>query len=61
MIAPQHNASFAASMEQVLDVYHRPYDPAHPVVCMDETPRQLIGETRVPIAGGPGQPGPSRL
>jgi hypothetical protein len=36
-------------MEQVLDVYKRPYDPEHPVVCMDETPRQLIKETRTPI------------
>jgi len=36
-------------MEKVLDVYKRPYDPIHPVVCMDESPKQLIGETRVPI------------
>jgi len=36
-------------MEQVLDVYKRPYDPQFPVVCMDETPRQLIKETRIPI------------
>jgi hypothetical protein len=36
-------------MEKVLDVYKRPYDPMHPVVCMDESPKQLIGETRVPI------------
>lgn len=42
-------------MEKVLDVYHRPYDPDYPVVCMDETPRQLIGETRTPIAAEPGQ------
>ena len=33
-------------MENVLDVYHRPYDAARPVVCMDETPRQLIRQTR---------------
>ena len=38
-------------MEQVLDVYKRPYDPKFPVVCMDETPRQLIKETRTPIPG----------
>ena len=44
MIPPQRNADFAAAMEQVLDVYHRPFDPAFPVVCMDETPRHLIGE-----------------
>ncbi len=36
-------------MEQVLDVYRRPYDPKFPLVCMDETPRQLIKETRTPI------------
>lgn len=36
-------------MEKVLDVYKRPYDPMCPVVCMDESPKQLIGETRVPI------------
>jgi hypothetical protein len=43
-------------MENVLDVYKRPYDPQYPVVCMDETPRQLIKETRTPIAGAPGRP-----
>jgi hypothetical protein len=41
-------------MENVLDVYKRPYDKAYPVVCMDESPRQLIRETRVPIAAKPG-------
>ena len=56
MIPPQGNADFAAAMERVLDVYRRPYDAAFPVVCMDETPRQLIRETRVPIPAGPGQP-----
>jgi hypothetical protein len=43
-------------MERLLDVYKRPYDPLHPVVCMDETPRQLIKETRTPIPGGRGRP-----
>ena len=42
-------------MEKVLDVYKRPYDPAHPVVCMDESPKQLIGERRIPIPASPGQ------
>jgi hypothetical protein len=42
-------------MERVLDVYRRPFDPANPVVCMDETPRQLIGEKRLPIPARPGQ------
>jgi hypothetical protein len=36
-------------MEKVLDVYRRSYNPMRPVVCMDESPKQLIGETRVPI------------
>lgn len=43
-------------MENVLDVYKRPYDPEFPVVCMDETPRQLIRETRIPIPGAAGRP-----
>jgi hypothetical protein len=43
-------------MEDVLEVYHRPRDPDRPVVCVDETSKQLIAETRVPIAAKPGQP-----
>lgn len=43
-------------MERVLDIYKRPLDPRHPVVCMDESPRQLISETRTPISCLPGQP-----
>jgi hypothetical protein len=42
-------------MENVLDVYKRPYDSMFPVVCMDETPRQLIKETRIPIPRVPGR------
>lgn len=42
-------------MEMVLDVYKRPFDPCYPVVCMDESPRQLIAETRVSIPASPGQ------
>ena len=38
-------------MEDVLDVYHRPYDKKHPVVCLDETFKQLIAETRQPLPG----------
>jgi len=38
-----------------LDVYKRPSDPLHPVVCMDESPKQLIGETKVPIPAAPGR------
>lgn len=43
-------------MEMVLDVYKRPYDQQFPVVCMDESPRQLVGETRTPIPAEPGRP-----
>jgi hypothetical protein len=43
-------------MEMVLDVYKRPFDPRYPVVCMDESPRQLIAETKAPIPALPGQP-----
>jgi hypothetical protein len=44
-------------MEDILEVYQRPYDPHRPLVCLDETSKQLIAETRVPIAAKPGQPG----
>ena len=43
-------------MEDVLEVYQRPHDPARPVVCLDETTKQLIKETRVPVPAKPGQP-----
>jgi len=43
-------------MEDVLDVYHRPYDPKRPLVCLDEASRQLIGEVVRPIPASPGQP-----
>jgi hypothetical protein len=43
-------------MEDVLEVYHRPHDPACPVVCVDETSKQLIVETRKPIPAKPGRP-----
>ena len=43
-------------MEKVLDVYRRPYDPKFPVICMDESPRQLIDEVKTPIPAAPGRP-----
>ena len=43
-------------MEDVLGVYHRPYDPSRPVVCLDETSRQLLGEPRPSLPPAPGQP-----
>lgn len=55
LIPPDNNADFVANMENVLDVYKRPFDPDNPVVCMDESPKQLIGETRVPIEMGKGK------
>jgi hypothetical protein len=42
-------------MEDILDVYQRPHDPERPLVCVDETSKQLIAETRVPIAAKPGR------
>lgn len=43
-------------MEDVLEVYQRPHDPTCPVVCLDETSKQLIKETRIPIPAKPGRP-----
>jgi hypothetical protein len=43
-------------MEDVLEVYHMPYDPDYPLVCMDESCKQMIGEVRAPIPCKPGQP-----
>lgn len=54
IIPPNQNSSFVASMEQVLDVYKRPYDKSFPVLCMDESPKQLIKETRLTIPMKPG-------
>ncbi len=56
MIPPEQNGSFVANMEMVLDVYKRLFDPLHPVVCMDESPKQLIAEIKVPIPASPGKP-----
>ena len=55
-IPPKANAEFVWKMEDVLEVYKRPYDPLRPVVCMDETSKQLIGETRSPVDAAPGRP-----
>jgi transposase len=55
VIPPHQNSHFVAAMEKVLDVYKRAYDKFYPVVCMDESPKQLIRETRSPIAMKPGQ------
>ena len=49
VIPPAEDAEFVAGMEEVLVTYARAYDPAHPVLCMDEQPIQLLKETRPPI------------
>jgi hypothetical protein len=43
-------------MEDVLDVYHRPYDPARPLICLDETSRQVLAEAHPPLPPAPGRP-----
>jgi len=53
---PEVGAEFVAPMEDVLDLYESPYDLARPVVCFDESPKQLIGEVRTPIPPQPGTP-----
>ncbi len=56
MIPPKANAAFVAAMEDVLAVYTRPHDPARPLVCLDETSKQLVGETRPAVPMAPGRP-----
>jgi hypothetical protein len=51
---PTAGAAFVAQMEEVLDVYEQPYNADEPVVCFDETSKQLIQEVRVPTATAPG-------
>lgn len=55
-IPPEQNAQFVWRMEDVLDVYTRPYDPKRPQVCFDELPKTLHGHTREPLPLAPGQP-----
>lgn len=56
VIPPDSNSDFVANMEKVLEVYKRPYNPLRPVVCMDESPKQLIGETKTPVKMTKGKP-----
>jgi hypothetical protein len=56
VLPPTADADFVCAMEDVLEVYQRPYDPKRPVVCFDEQSKQLIRETRAPIPAQPGQP-----
>lgn len=55
IIPPHQNSQFVAAMEQVLDIYKRPFSTEYPVVCMDESPKQLIKETRMATPIKPGQ------
>ena len=55
-IPPKQSAEFVYYMEDVLDVYHRPCNPLYPIVCLDETPVQLVSETRQPIPMKRGKP-----
>lgn len=53
-IPPKEDADFVAHMEDILEVYQRPYDPRYPLWCMDEKPFQLLGEGREPLPLRPG-------
>ncbi len=55
MIPPDANAGFVAAMEDVLETYQKPRDPDRPLVCLDETSKQLIVETRASIPARPGR------
>ena len=55
-IPPEADAEFVCAMEDVLEVYHRPYDERRPLVALDEASKQLIGEVVQPIPAAPGQP-----
>lgn len=55
-IPPEQCVEFVAQMEDVLDVYERPYDEKRPLVCLDESSKRLIGETILSIPMEPGQP-----
>jgi len=56
VIPPKANAAFVAAMEDVLEVYMRPHNPARPLVCLDETSKQLVAETRPAQPMQPGKP-----
>jgi DDE superfamily endonuclease len=55
-IPPDKNAAFVAAIEDILEVYARPYNRRFPLVCMDESSIQLIGEVHEPIPAAPGHP-----
>lgn len=55
-IPPEGSAAFVAFLEDVLDLYHLPYDANYPMVCLDESCKQLVGQVREPMPCTPGQP-----
>ena len=55
-IPPESDAEFVCAMEDVLEVYHRPYDEKRPLVCLDEASKQLVGEAAQPLPPEPGRP-----
>lgn len=55
-LPPERNAEFVCAMEDVLDVYHRPFDERRPLIALDESSKQLIGEAVQPLPAEPGQP-----
>lgn len=55
MIPPEANAEFVCQMEEILELYTLPYDPDYPLVCLDESSKQLISEVRTPIPASTGQ------
>jgi hypothetical protein len=56
VLPPQGNADFVCAMEDVLEVYQRPYDPLRPQVCLDEASKQLIADVQAPLPAQPGKP-----
>ena len=56
MLPKEANADYVCAMEDVLEVYTRPYDPTRPVVCLDEASKQLVADVTPPLPMAPGQP-----
>lgn len=56
VIPPEQSAAFVSHMEAVRELYHLPYNPNCPVICLDEQPIQWVKETRIPLPAKPGQP-----
>jgi len=55
-IPPKADAAFVCNMEDVLEVYKQPYNPKHPLICMDEMPKQLLMDIQEPLPILPGKP-----